>query len=66
MWSKKHLGWKLFDDLAQTQDVDILCVYSPHGQEDDPALKSAHHRPIPLKVNNLFSSDGPCGITARN
>ena len=32
---------KLCDDLAKTQDVDILCVYPlPHGQEDDPALES--------------------------
>jgi DNA-binding NarL/FixJ family response regulator len=32
---------KLCDDLANTQELDILCVYPlPHGQEDDPALKS--------------------------
>jgi DNA-binding response OmpR family regulator len=32
---------QLCNDLAKTQEVDILCVYPlPHGQEDDPALKS--------------------------
>lgn len=32
---------QLCDDLAKTQDVDVLCVYPlPHGQKDDPALKS--------------------------
>jgi DNA-binding NarL/FixJ family response regulator len=32
---------QLCNDLAKTQEVDILCVYPlPHGQEDDPSLKS--------------------------
>jgi DNA-binding NarL/FixJ family response regulator len=32
---------QLCSDLAKTQEIDILCVYPlPHGQEDDPALKS--------------------------
>jgi hypothetical protein len=32
---------QLCSDLAKTQEIDILCVYPlPHGQEDDPSLKS--------------------------
>jgi hypothetical protein len=32
---------QLCNDLAKTQEVDILCVYPlPHGQEGDPALKN--------------------------
>jgi DNA-binding NarL/FixJ family response regulator len=34
---------KLCDDLAKTQDVDILCVYPlPHGQEDVKSICAEH------------------------